>query len=193
MVFPLLPREDTGDHRGRQGAVRLALQDILGLRGCLHDPCRSVGRARRTGREFFRPHGGNRPVLEGTAGRMGNMGGPGFSRISCRRGTLPNNSPRKLYLNFRNNLLMMYKNLPARSRSRIVFVRMCVDGAIACVYLITGKISFFKSVLRAHRDFRRMRREVTVSPAGIPVPRSKVSIIQLALRGFRYPSGKVGD
>lgn len=108
-------------------------------------------------------------------------------------GTLPNNSPRKLYLNFRNNLLMMYKNLPARSRSRIVFVRMCVDGAIACVYLITGKISFFKSVLRAHRDFRRMRREVTVSPAGIPVPRSKVSIIQLALRGFRYPSGKVGD
>ena len=108
-------------------------------------------------------------------------------------GTLPNNSPRKLYLNFRNNLLMMYKNLPSRSRSRIIFVRMCVDGAIACVYLLTGRLSFFRSVLRAHRDYRRMRRKVTVSAPGADVPRARVSIVRLALVGFRYPSGKVGD
>ena len=108
-------------------------------------------------------------------------------------GTLPNNSPRKLYLNFRNNLLMMHKNLPSGSRARIIFTRMCVDGAIACVYLLTGKISFFKSVFRAHRDFRRMRKELKTTPSAAPVPRSKVSIIQLAVCGFRYPSGKVGD
>ena len=46
-------------------------------------------------------------------------------------GTLPNNSPGKLYLNFRNNLLMMYRNLPRRSRSRIILARMCLDGVIA--------------------------------------------------------------
>ncbi len=108
-------------------------------------------------------------------------------------GTLPNNSPRKLYLNFRNNLLMMYKNLPSGPRARIVLFRMCVDGAIACVYLLTGKFSFFRSVVRAHRDFRKMRKNVTVSVQDCPVPRSKVSIVQLALRGFRYPSGKVGE
>ena len=108
-------------------------------------------------------------------------------------GTLPNNSPRKLYLNFRNNLLMMHKNLPSGSRARIIFTRMCVDGAIACVYLLTGKISFFKSVFRAHRDFRRMRKDLKTTPSAAPVPRSKVSIIQLAVCGFRYPSGKVGD
>ena len=108
-------------------------------------------------------------------------------------GTLPNNSPRKLYLNFRNNLLMMYKNLPPRSRARIIFARMCVDGAIACVYLLTGRFSFFKSVVSAHRDYRRMRRKVTVSVQECSVTRPKVSILALAVRGFRYPSGKVGE
>lgn len=108
-------------------------------------------------------------------------------------GTLPNNSPRKLYLNFRNNLLMMYKNLPAASRAWIIAVRMCVDGAIACVYLLTGRFSFFRSVVRAHRDFRGMRRNVAVSKSDCPVPRARVSIIRLALGGFRYPSGKIGE
>lgn len=110
-------------------------------------------------------------------------------------GTLPNNSPGKLYLNFRNNLLMMYRNLPRRSRSRIILARMCLDGAIACVYLLTGKFSFFRSVVRAHGDYRRMRSRMAVSAQGCGVPRPKVSIIQLALGGFRYPSGKrkIGD
>lgn len=108
-------------------------------------------------------------------------------------GTLPNNSPRKLYLNFRNNLLMMYKNLPLRSRSRIIFARMCVDGAIACVYLLTGRFSFFRSVMRAHWDYRRMRKDVRVSAQDCPVPRPRVSIVTLALKGFRYPLGKIGQ
>ena len=110
-------------------------------------------------------------------------------------GTLPNNSPRKLYLNFRNNLLMMYKNLPAHSRSRIIFSRMCLDGAIACVYLLTGKISFFRSVVMAHGDYRRMRCKLSVAGSGSEVPRPRVSIVRLALDGFRYPGGerKLGD
>lgn len=108
-------------------------------------------------------------------------------------GTLPNNSPRKLYLNFRNNLLMMYKNLPAESRRRIIFTRMCVDGLIGCVYLLTGRTAFFKAVLRAHRDFRSMRGAAALSSQEYSVPRPKVSIIRLAVGGFRYPSGKVGD
>ena len=108
-------------------------------------------------------------------------------------GTLPNNSPRKLYFNFRNNLLMMYKNLPSKVRGRVVFSRMCMDGMIACVYLLTGKLSFFKAVVRAHKDYRKMRRDVQVSGGEAVVPRAKVSLPFLALRGFRYPDGSVGD
>ena len=79
-------------------------------------------------------------------------------------GTLPNNSPRKLYFNYRNNLLMLYKNLPDRIRRRRIFIRMCLDGASAAVYLLTGRWSFFKAVWTAHRDYRRMRRDLDPSP-----------------------------
>ena len=79
-------------------------------------------------------------------------------------GTLPNNSPRKLYFNYRNNLLMLYKNLPDRIRRRRIFIRMCLDGASALVYLLTGRWSFFQSVWTAHRDYRRLRREEDPSP-----------------------------
>ncbi|HIZ86881.1 MAG TPA: glycosyltransferase [Candidatus Coprenecus pullistercoris] len=102
-------------------------------------------------------------------------------------GTLPNNSPGKLYLNFRNNLLMMYKNLPQRRRGRIIFSRMCVDGAIGLLYLITGRLSFLKAVLRAHRDYRRMRKEMTVTVPGCAVPRPSETLPALVLRGYRDP------
>ncbi|MFA7034502.1 MAG: glycosyltransferase family 2 protein, partial [Bacteroidales bacterium] len=72
-------------------------------------------------------------------------------------GTLPNNSPNKLYFNYRNNLLMLYKNLPEKIRSRRLFVRRCLDGVSALVYLVTGKWSYFKAVCRAHRDYRKMK------------------------------------
>lgn len=88
-------------------------------------------------------------------------------------GTLPNNSPRKLYLNFRNNLLMLYKNLPRHSKRRIIFVRMCIDGVIALIYLITGKKEFYRSVLDAHKDYKKMKGELVISEVITPVPRPK--------------------
>ncbi|MFA6712297.1 MAG: glycosyltransferase family 2 protein [Bacteroidales bacterium] len=78
-------------------------------------------------------------------------------------GTLPNNSPRKLYLNYRNNLLMLYKNLPTNVRDRKLFVRKCLDGASAMVYILSGRYSYFKVVLNAHRDFNKMKKDVDVS------------------------------
>ncbi|HIZ85752.1 MAG TPA: glycosyltransferase [Candidatus Coprenecus stercoravium] len=112
---------------------------------------------------------------------------PGSKVYHVGGGTLPNNSPRKLYLNFRNNLLMMYKNLPERNRRRIIFSRMCVDGAIAAMYLLTGKLSFFKSVVRAHADYRRMRKDVTRTVPLCPVLRPVENLPRLVLRGYRDP------
>lgn len=80
-------------------------------------------------------------------------------------GTLPNNSPKKLYLNYRNNLLMLYKNYPAKNKAKLIFARKCIDGLSAIVYMLQGKFSFVKSVFKAHHDFDKMKKHVIVSHA----------------------------
>ncbi len=86
-------------------------------------------------------------------------------------GTLPNNSPRKIYLNFRNNLLMMYKNLPERWRDLLIFERMVIDGVLATIYLFTGKREFFKMVIKAHSDFRKMKKNCVTSERTVNLKR----------------------
>jgi len=75
-------------------------------------------------------------------------------------GTLPNNSPLKLYYNYRNNLLMLYKNLPGNRLHFTIGLRMILDGLSAVMYLLNGKRTFFKAVINAHNDFRKMRKEI---------------------------------
>ena len=80
-------------------------------------------------------------------------------------GTLPNESPFKLRLNFRNNLLLLENNLPATFGRRIL-VRMCLDGLSALVYLLTRRWSFYQAVVQAHKEYRQLRRpgEIPASP-----------------------------
>ncbi len=68
-------------------------------------------------------------------------------------GTLPNNSPRKIYLNHRNNLSMLYKNLEPSKRWWVLPIRLLLDGASAFVYMCQGNLPFVKAVWQAHRDF----------------------------------------
>ncbi|PVX52076.1 hypothetical protein C7377_0371 [Balneicella halophila] len=68
-------------------------------------------------------------------------------------GTLPNESPFKLYLNFRNNLFMLYKNLPSNEFIPILFIRICLDGVAALQYLIKNNLNAVKSVWKAHMQF----------------------------------------
>jgi GT2 family glycosyltransferase len=70
-------------------------------------------------------------------------------------GTLPNNTPRKLYLNYRNNLFLLFKNLPVFQLVPVVLIRMVLDGMSALVYLSSGSGSFFIAVIRAHLAFYR--------------------------------------
>ncbi len=72
-------------------------------------------------------------------------------------GTLERGNPRKTFLNFRNNLLLLYKNLPAGQRGRILFVRMIFDGISALRFLVQGAFKDFRAVLRAHRAFYGMK------------------------------------
>jgi hypothetical protein len=66
--------------------------------------------------------------------------------------------PRKTYLNFRNSLLMLHKNLPASRRGRILFVRRLLDGVAALRFLLSGEFPHVRAIWFAHRDARRMMR-----------------------------------
>ena len=86
-------------------------------------------------------------------------------------GTLPNESPFKLRLNFRNNLLLLENNLPATLGSHFmarvrILERMCLDGMSALVYLLKGRRDFFKAVVQAHMEYRKLRKpvEIPVNP-----------------------------
>ena len=74
-------------------------------------------------------------------------------------GTLAQGNPRKTFLNFRNNLLMLYKNLPSSRVNRILFIRMVLDGLAALAMLAKGDVKNFKSVLKAHKDFKALKKK----------------------------------
>ena len=70
-------------------------------------------------------------------------------------GTLPKNSPRKTYLNFRNNLSLLVKNLPKRHLRRIILYRILLDWVAAFKFLFEGCPKDFQMVFKAHRDFHK--------------------------------------
>jgi GT2 family glycosyltransferase len=73
-------------------------------------------------------------------------------------GTLERGHPRKTYLNFRNNLLLLYKNLPAKGRGKILFTRKILDGISGFRFLLQGALGDFRAVIRAHRAYNGMKR-----------------------------------
>lgn len=70
-------------------------------------------------------------------------------------GTLPKNNPMKTYLNFRNNLTMLYKNLPEHNLRRVMRMRLILDYVAAFQALASGRIGDFKAIIRGRRDFKK--------------------------------------
>ena len=93
-------------------------------------------------------------------------------------GTLPQSSPMKTFLNYRNNLLMMYKNLtPQNRRKRILLLRMILDGISAVHSLLKCDISILKAVGKAHINYRKMSRRAYQPPDKTEVPPSYPSCV----------------
>lgn len=65
--------------------------------------------------------------------------------------------PRKTKLNFRNSLLMLWKNLPAGKRNGTIFRRKLLDGVAALNFLLHGEWAQVKAIRQAHREYREMR------------------------------------
>lgn len=75
-------------------------------------------------------------------------------------GTLAYGSPQKIYLNFRNNLFMLFKNLPKQQFKRIFLIRMILDGVAAVKFIAGFNLREFWAVLKAHASFYRNLRKL---------------------------------
>ena len=71
-------------------------------------------------------------------------------------GSLSYDNPRKTFLNFRNNLLMIYKN--RRFPWIVLSLRFFLDYAAAAMFLATGKKGSAKAVYEARKEYKRMRK-----------------------------------
>ncbi|TGE26111.1 glycosyltransferase family 2 protein [Hymenobacter aquaticus] len=70
-------------------------------------------------------------------------------------GTLHKSNPRKTYLNFRNGLALVYKNVADPELTEIMATRLVLDWVAALRFLLQGNTGDCKAIVRAHRDFFR--------------------------------------
>ena len=104
-------------------------------------------------------------------------------------GSLPKGNPRKTYLNFRNNLLLLHKNLPTDEGKRLLFTRRLMDSLAFGMALAKFHFKDAWAIVRAHRDFRQMRLHYTSQPSVNllrVLPEERVNIITAHyLRGIK--------
>lgn len=69
--------------------------------------------------------------------------------------TLKKENPFKTYLNFRNNLYMLHKNLPDKSLNRVLFARFLLDYLSVIVFVVSLKFKSALAVVKARKDFKK--------------------------------------
>lgn len=102
----------------------------------------------------WRIHSAGYRIKAVTSGTVYHLGG----------GSLPASNPRKTYLNFRNNLLLLHKNLPQKEGKRLLFIRRLYDTL--AFFMFVAKLDFknAKAIINAHLDFKKMRKEYNTFP-----------------------------
>ncbi len=75
-------------------------------------------------------------------------------------GTLGYQSPRKIFLNFRNSLFTIFKNEEKGRVFFLIFIRLILDGLSGAVFLLQGKFSFIGAIIRAHFAFYGQLRQL---------------------------------
>lgn len=105
-------------------------------------------------------------------------------------GTLPTDSPRKVFFNHRNNLAMLYKCASPAQRAVVAVVRPALDLLAALSYLVQGRADNFFAVFRAWRDFfrwhgalRRKRRAIRRTTQARPTAIYRGSVVLRYLFG----------
>lgn len=70
-------------------------------------------------------------------------------------GSLPKENPFKTYLNYRNNLFMLHKNLPDKCYKQIIFKRRLLDALSWLNFMLHFDFKNAKEILHAHKDYRK--------------------------------------
>ena len=105
-------------------------------------------------------------------------------------GSLPNESPGKLYLNFRNNLALLYKNLPDNKVFKIMLIRLLLDGVAAAQYILKGQFKYLGSILKAHRDFYKWKPALRIAKRNSHIPSNEVEIYSKSIVKEYFLKGK---
>ena len=104
-------------------------------------------------------------------------------------GSLAYGNPRKTYLNFRNNLLLLHKNLPHDQGKKLLLIRRLMDTLAFGMALAKFHLGDAWAIIRAHREFRQMRSRYTSQPTVNllqQLPEERVNIITAHyLRGVK--------
>jgi len=77
-------------------------------------------------------------------------------------GSLPYDSKLKTYLNFRNNLFLLYKNLPDNKLHKTIFIRKILDGVAALMFILKGRPGNVKPVCKAHIDYYKSAKSLKI-------------------------------
>lgn len=100
-------------------------------------------------------------------------------------GTLPQGNPRKTFLNFRNNLTMLYKNLPDGELRHVMRARWWLDYIAAFqTLLLHGNVGDFKAIFRARKAFRQWRRQFDADRQRMAAERKLESIPEIFPRSL---------
>ena len=78
--------------------------------------------------------------------------------------SLAQGNPKKTYLNFRNNLLLLHKNMPVKQGRVKLFVRRLYDTLAWGMFMLKFDFKNANAVLKAHNDFRKMKKLYTEHP-----------------------------
>lgn len=105
-------------------------------------------------------------------------------------GTLPKISSRKTYLNFRNNIILYYKNLPANELIYVFIIRILLDGLAGLKFLFEGHYKDFAAVIRAHYYFYLTYRRQREKRMKIPHIKDRKLIYRLSIAMDYYLRGK---
>lgn len=108
-------------------------------------------------------------------------------------GTLPKGNPMKTFLNFRNNLTMLYKNLPEEDLASVMRMRWKLDYLAACQTLVAnGNVADFKAIIKARRAFKKWRHEFDADRAEIQRTRVKTAIVERSEKSILWEYYKKG-
>ena len=78
--------------------------------------------------------------------------------------SLAQGNPKKTYLNFRNNLLLLHKNMPIKEGRKKLFIRRLYDTLAWGMFMLKFDFKNANAVLKAHNDFRKMKKYYTEHP-----------------------------